>query len=91
MINVRVFGELVPVLGRHHVLELEEKATINTLTKRIAGIAGIKRRGFLGNYRVGQGDLAILINGRNIDLLEGVATVLHDGDEVVILPPAAGG
>jgi len=90
-ISVRVFGDLAPVLGRRHTLKLDEDSTVGTLTSRIANQAGMKRQGYLGNYKVGGGDLAVLVNGRNIDLLDGVKTALRDGDEVVILPPTAGG
>ena len=90
-IKVRVFGDLVPILGRRHNLEIDEDATVGYLVGIIAENAGLKRHGYLGNYRVSGGDLAILVNGRNIDLLEGTRTMLNDGDEVVILPPAAGG
>jgi molybdopterin synthase sulfur carrier subunit len=90
-VTVRVFADLVPVIGRRHQLELDESATVGTLTARIAEKAGQRRRGHLGNYRITGGDLAILVNGRNIDLLEGLKTPLSDGDEVVFMPPAAGG
>jgi molybdopterin converting factor small subunit len=40
---------------------------------------------------VGGGDLAILVNGRNVELLDGLMTALRDGDEVVILVPTSGG
>ncbi|ABL88123.1 molybdopterin synthase subunit MoaD [Pyrobaculum islandicum DSM 4184] len=33
----------------------------------------------------------ILVNGRAIEWLNGLATKLKDGDEVVFIPPAAGG
>ncbi len=90
-VTVRVFADLVPVIGRKHFLELDDDATVGTLNSKIARKAGQKRRGYLGNYRIIGGDLAILVNGRNIDLLEGLKTPLSDGDEVVFMPPAAGG
>lgn len=90
-VKVRVFGDLAPVLGRKHTVELGEDATVSTLASRIAEKAGLKRQGYLGGYRVGGGDLAILVNGRNIALLDGLETALREGDEVVILPPTAGG
>ena len=90
-ITVRVFGDLVQTLGRNHNLDLSEGSTVSTLTTHIAHKAGLKRQSYLGKYKVGGGDLAVLVNGRNIDLLNGVKTTLRDGDEVVILPPAAGG
>lgn len=90
-VSVRIFGDLVPVLGRRHNLELEDGATLGIFASHIANKVGLKRKGYLGKYRVSGGDLAILVNGKNIDLLEGPNTPLQDGDEIVILPPAPGG
>lgn len=33
----------------------------------------------------------VMINGQTIEFLEGMATPLKDGDEVLILPPVSGG
>jgi sulfur-carrier protein len=43
---------------------------------------------FAENRPVG---LVILINGRNIGKLSGLNTVLKEGDQVTLFPPAAGG
>jgi molybdopterin synthase sulfur carrier subunit len=90
-VTVRVFADLVPVIGRKHSVELDDGATVGTLTSEIARKAGQRRRGYLGSYRIIGGDLAILVDGRNIDLLEGLDTPLSDGAEVVFMPPATGG
>jgi len=90
-INIRVFGDLVSTLGRRQTVELDEGATILSLTNRLAEKARLKRQGHLGNHKVNGDELAVLVNGRNIRLLNGLETILHEGDEVVFLPPAAGG
>mgnify|MGYP001057388432 CR=1 FL=1 len=90
-INIRVFGDLVSTLGRRQTVELDEGATILSLTNRLAEKAGLKRQDYLGNHKVNGDELAVLVNGRNIRLLNGLETILHEGDEVVFLPPAAGG
>lgn len=36
-------------------------------------------------------DVTVLVNGRNIHFLAGLDTPLRPGDEVVFIPPAAGG
>lgn len=41
-----------------------------------------------GNLKAG---IAILVNGRNIVFLQGMATPLNERDKVTIIPPAAGG
>jgi molybdopterin synthase sulfur carrier subunit len=35
--------------------------------------------------------IRIAVNGRDIAFLNGLETELHDGDEVLIVPPVAGG
>ena len=90
-VNVRIFGNLAIMLGRKHVVELDEGSTVTSLANRIAEKAESKRQGYLGNYKVGGEELAILVNGKNMHLLGGIDAILHDGDEVVILPPVAGG
>ena len=90
-ITVRVFGELAQIIGNRHILDLSEGSTVGALTKELANRAGQKRQGYLGEYRVGGGEIAILVNGRNIDLLDGVGTILREGDDVVILIPTMGG
>jgi molybdopterin converting factor small subunit len=90
-VRVRVFGDIVSVIGGNHTLDLDEDATVGALTQEIARRAGQKRRGHLGRYRIGGADLAILVNGRNIDLLEGIETLLEDGDDVVLLIQNMGG
>jgi MoaD family protein len=90
-VTVRVFADLVPIIGRKHHVELEDGASVGTLTSKIAKKAGQRRSGYLGNYRIIGGDLAILVNGRNIDLHDRLDTPLSDGAEIVFMPPAAGG
>jgi MoaD family protein len=35
--------------------------------------------------------IRLMVNGRDIAFLRGLDTVLEDGDEILILPPVAGG
>ncbi len=44
-----------------------------------------------GDGRLRGGEYVVLINGKAIEWLNGLATKLNDNDEVVFLPPAEGG
>ena len=90
-ITVRVFGELTETIGNRHTITLEEDANIGNLTRRVAAQAGQRRQGYLGEYRIGGNELAILLNGRNVELMQGLNTRLHDGDEVVLMIYTMGG
>ena len=36
-------------------------------------------------------EVQVLVNGRNIDFLQGLETRVRDGDTLALIPPAAGG
>jgi len=89
-ITVRVFGDISAIIGRRHEIELNEGATITTIATKIGEKTG-QRQGYLGEFHVGGKDLAILVNGKSIDMMDGTQTKLRDGDEVVVMQPTAGG
>lgn len=89
-ITVRVFGDISAIIGRRHEVELAEGATITTIAAKIGQKTG-QRQGYLGEFHVGGKDLAILVNGKSIDMMDGTQTKLKDGDEVVVMQPTAGG
>lgn len=90
-IKVRIFGDVSEEVGSKHMVELDDHSTILTLTNRIQRETGHRRGGYLGGFKVGGSDLAIMVNGKNIQLLDGVETILCDEDDVVILPFVVGG
>ena len=89
-ITVRVFGDISQIIGKRHEVEAPEGATVSTVATKVGEKSG-QRQGYLGEFPVGGKDLAILVNGRNIDMLAGSSTKLKDGDEVVVMQPTAGG
>jgi molybdopterin synthase sulfur carrier subunit len=93
-IKVRVFGDLIPLLGDEVTVELSENARISDLILKInEKISGFKEKIKFLSTRQGVTDFnfIILLNGLNVDLLEGDKTRLKDGDVVVFMPPVAGG
>jgi molybdopterin converting factor small subunit len=90
-VKVRIFGDLTERYGNKHIMELNEDATVKTLTNAIAMKARQTRRGYLGTFKVGSADLAIMVNGKNVTLLNGLNTLLEDEDDIVIMPFIVGG
>jgi len=72
----KTVGELLTILRRRHQLPDQVDIAQGRLIL------------FENNLPVG---LVILINGRNIGKLSGLDTVLNEGDQVTLFPPAAGG
>ena len=89
-ILVRVFGDVSQIIGKRHEIDVPEGSTVSTVTNKVGEKSG-QRMGFLGEFQVGGKDLAVLVNGKNIDMIDGPSTMLRDGDEIVVMQPTAGG
>ncbi len=89
-ILVRVFGDISQIIGKRHEVDVPDGSTVSTVTNKV-GEKSSQPIGYLGEFQVGGKDLAILVNGKNIDMIEGPATKLRDGDEIVVMQPTAGG
>jgi molybdopterin synthase sulfur carrier subunit len=59
----------------------------------LAGICADSRqeRAIFTRQGLPRPELVIMVNGRNVAFLEGLATSLHPGDEVAVFPPISGG
>jgi molybdopterin converting factor small subunit len=91
MVKVRLFGDVAEMVGSKHTVELNTDSTVISLTNQIQRATGHTRGGYLGEFKVGGPDLAIMVNGKNIQLLDGVETKLCEEDDVVIMPFVVGG
>jgi MoaD family protein len=89
-VTIRVYGPISAIIGKRHEVEEQDGATVGAVLKRISEKTG-QSRGFLGDFRIGSHDLAIIINGKNIEVLEGTKSRLNDGDEVTVVQPTSGG
>jgi len=89
-IIVRVFGDVSQIIGKRHEVDVPEGSTVSNVTNKVGEKSG-QRIGYLGDFQVGGKDLAVLVNGKNIDMINGPATRLRDGDEIVVMQPTAGG
>ena len=91
-ITVKFIGALRHASGENtRVLDCEE-CTVKELIDRISGSSSDLKRSLIGgedgNVRPNS---LVLVNGREISVLNGLDTVLKDDDEVVFIPVVHGG
>ena len=88
-VRVVAFGELAQILGKELLFNLPEGSDLSALLSLLTEMSGSERE-YIGRYRVAE-EVAILLNGRSIHLLEGMRTRIRDGDTAYLLLPFAGG
>ena len=96
MISVKVHTILTlkTVMGSGEIgLAFPEGSTLGQLIATLVNKYGDDLASHLyePNSRNLRSYIRLMVNGRDIAFLEGMETVLHHGDEVLILPPVSGG
>ncbi len=89
-VKVRSFAGFRNVLGRESVVELQQKASVDNLLNMLCAAHGDLRPLLFDQAELKE-EVNILVNGKNIESLQGMKTELSDGDEVAIFPAAIGG
>ena len=89
-ITVKVFGGLRESFqGGTQFQRLASPSTLEVLLQQLKAdfpdLSAKLSKGLEAGY------MNVLINGRNIQFLQGRETILHDGDTVAFLPPVGGG
>ncbi|MCE4601120.1 MAG: MoaD family protein [Desulfurococcales archaeon] len=85
-VKLRVYATLIEAVGRRAMdVSMPRGSRVIDLLLR-TGLAGV----VLEDGRVRE-MYKVLVNGRDIEFLDGLDTVLRDGDVVDVFPPVAGG
>ncbi|PVX24684.1 MAG: hypothetical protein CW691_06820 [Candidatus Bathyarchaeum sp.] len=92
-IEVKFFTSLREITGKKvDELQLQNTITVDELVTMLSNKYGKKFREYIYNKKGEiQGFLSFLINGKNINTMQGFDTKLHESDVVAILPPVGGG
>ncbi|MGE5542317.1 MAG: MoaD/ThiS family protein [Bacillota bacterium] len=98
--RINLFAGLAHAYGKDSVTVDEHPATVRDAVSYLLGAGGPGFRKELlellgewpaaGRRPAGSG-VSILVNGRNVEFLDGLDTALDPGDVVTVIPPAAGG
>lgn len=88
--KLRIYAALGRAAGRTFDVDIPRSCTLNSLLRAIAEQHGFTHQLFdeSGNLRR---SYTVLVNGTSMYYLDGLNTLVKDGDEVVILAFVAGG
>ena len=88
-LEILYFGRLRDTSGgkTREIIEVNDATVLDSLVKFLVARHG---KEFADEFEATKG-LRILVNGREYQLLDGLATKLKDRDTVVLLPPIFGG
>ncbi len=92
MKTIRLFATLRDVTGVKELsIPFADGQTVREMLHTVVDVQPALREKIFD----GQGDLTglvhVLVHGRNIMWLNGLDTIVRDGDQIVLLPPSAGG
>ena len=92
-VKIKFFTSLREITGNKMVnLQLKNKISVEQLLSLLLEKYGQEFRDYVYNQEGKVQDfLSFLINGKNINNLQGFNTVLKEGDIIAILPPVGGG
>jgi molybdopterin synthase sulfur carrier subunit len=92
-VEVKFFTSLREIIGKKtEEIQIQHTITVEKLLTLLSEKYGKNFREYV-YYKNGKvrGFLSVLVNGKNINALEGFDTKLKQGDTVAILPPVGGG
>ena len=91
LVKVLAFAGLREILGKERELEMREAATVAELLAILASAnaafkeAAFDDSGSLRDY------VLLMVNRKRIDPRQDLSRELHEGDELALFPPMAGG
>ncbi|MDD1736199.1 MAG: MoaD/ThiS family protein [Methanothrix sp.] len=91
LVKVQAFAGLREILGKERELEMREAATVAELLAILASAnaafkeAAFDDSGSLRDY------VLLMVNRKRIDPRQDLSRELHEGDELALFPPVAGG
>ncbi|TET25176.1 MAG: MoaD/ThiS family protein [Candidatus Bathyarchaeum sp.] len=92
-VEVKFFTSLREITGKKvDEIQLQNTVTVDELLTLLSEKYGKNFREYIYNKKGDvQGFLSFLVNGKNINIMQGFDTKLQENDVVAILPPVGGG
>ena len=92
-VQVRLLGVFRGFFGRGRVILKLEKQTVRGAVQSLAKLLSAESKGLLIDPELNdpRPNALILLNGREIGVLNGLETLVNDGDEITLIPVSHGG
>ncbi len=90
-VKVKALGHLAASLGNEKIVKLADRETIEDLLSILKEKTATVQKEALFRFDRTEPELTILLNGQNIQTLDGLKTTLKDGDLILLLPAVHGG
>jgi molybdopterin synthase sulfur carrier subunit len=93
-LKIRTILDIKKILGKREVeIAVPKESTLQALLVTMVDTWGeeLRSRLFEPNSASPLPHIRLMVNGQDIAFLNGMETVLQDGDEILILPPVGGG
>ena len=91
-VSFKLFGLLRSILEKRVVgLDIPDNSTVRVAVDKLVEIGGIQLGAIILNGDHVSGNLIVLLNQKDIDILDGEDTLVNDGDEIILLPHVQGG
>ena len=87
-VTIRFFGVFRSITGKNKVaIEFKDTIRLKEVIKEIAeGMPRLERALVDPDLKDPRPNMLILVNGKEISVLNGLETMLKDGDEIVFIP-----
>ncbi len=72
-------------------VEVPDDSTVRQVVNRVVELGGEDLRKLIMHNDDISGNLIVMLNKKDVETLGGIDIVVHDGDEVAILPHVQGG
>ncbi len=72
-------------------VEISDDSTVRQVVNRVVELRGEELRKLIMHNGDISGNLIVMLNKKDVETLGGIDIVVHDGDEVAILPHVQGG
>ena len=91
-VRFKSFGSVRRLLKEKIIdVEVPNDSTVRQVVNRVVELGGEELRELIMHDNDISGNLIVMLNKKDVETLGGIDIVVHDGDEVAILPHVQGG